>query len=55
MNAADAHLEKNNFCREGYWVLNLDVRSPIVSLRGECNDKASEEEREKFPDTIAEW
>lgn len=55
IDAADAHIALNRFCRSGYWVLDLDAHSPTIRLRGECNEKASQEEREKFPDTISQW
>lgn len=55
LKIADIYLEENAFCRQGYWVMEVDVLRPIPRLRGECNDLASDEDRQRFPDTISRW
>lgn len=48
-------MAKNNYCREGYWVLKADPfdRSPYI--RGECHDLATAEDRARYPDTLLVW
>jgi len=52
---AESIIEDNQFCREGFWLLNfeLDLKGPF--LRGECNDLATEKDRSLFPDDIQNW
>ncbi len=52
---ASRHLDENNFCREGYWTIEVDLDTRMKRLRGECNDVASQSDRESFPDTIVRW
>lgn len=52
---AKAHIELNKYCREGFWVMQVDAYSPVVSLRGECNESATDADRKAFPDTIGQW
>ncbi len=51
---AERMIEENRYCRTGFWVLNFEMnRSP--RLRGECHEIATEQDRERFPDTIQNW
>ena len=43
------------YCRQGYVLLGRYAGETTRRLRGECNDRATEEDRRRFPDTIARW
>jgi hypothetical protein len=45
-----ATLEQTKYCREGYVVLDRNVVEGISSIRGECNDGATEQDRASFID-----
>lgn len=42
-------LEDNNFCREGFITLQQYAGYATASLRGECREGASDEDRQRFP------
>lgn len=41
----------NQYCREGYLVLEKKLGASSAMIRGECNDLATEVDREAFPNT----
>lgn len=49
-----AVMEEKQFCREGYMVLFREAQGWPLKLRGECRESASDEDRQRFPDTL-EW
>ncbi len=49
------HIETNNYCREGFWLLESYNYSSKLRLRGECNELATDRDRLTFPDTVVEW
>lgn len=54
-NITNQHIENNQFCRSGFWVLENQTFSPRIRLRGECNEVATLKDRNNFPDTVIEW
>lgn len=48
-------IEQNQFCTEGFWLMEVDVLRPRPRLRGECNEAATDADRRQFPDTIKRW
>lgn len=54
-NLTNQHIENNQFCKSGFWVLETQTFSPRIRLRGECNEVATLKDRHDFPDTIIEW
>lgn len=48
-------IEQNQYCREGYWIIDTDVDRRGYYLRGECNELATEADRKQFPDTLHKW
>jgi len=55
MGAAASHIEANQYCTSGYWVIETDTYSARHRLRGECNEAATEQDRQTYPDTITVW
>ncbi len=53
--AADRHIEESGFCQNGYWIMETNTYSPLISLRGECNEPARDEDIRRFPNTIEQW
>lgn len=49
-----AELLANQFCRDGYLELQRDDSQWPLRLRGECNEGATTEDRQRFADTL-EW
>ncbi|GJM09939.1 MAG: hypothetical protein DHS20C11_22150 [Lysobacteraceae bacterium] len=46
----DAQLQQTGFCEVGYTVLDqTTVVQGLMTVRGECNDKATDQDREQFP------
>ena len=41
-------LEENGYCREGYYTLDTLISYGNGSLRGECKEAATAEDRERF-------
>lgn len=54
-NTARDIVKENGFCQQDFWVLDFDIDARGHFLRGECNDQASDADRERFPDTINLW
>lgn len=52
---ADIYIEDTQYCRTGYWIMEIDVYRPVPRLRGECNEAASDEDRKLFADSIQRW
>lgn len=48
-------IQETQYCREGYWFLGNNFYGRKVYIRGECNDTATDQDREKFPDTLIYW
>lgn len=48
-------IQETQYCREGYWFLDNNFYGRKVYIRGECNDTATAQDREKFPDTLIYW
>lgn len=44
-----AQLEDSGYCRNGYRQLEIQSRRGAMSILGECYDKATDEDRNKFP------
>jgi len=42
-------LTDNTYCRDGYYELDRHRTLSDISIRGECRDEATEEDRRKFP------
>jgi len=42
-------LGKNNYCRNGYMELERNLGQRYLSIRGECRENASINDRERFP------
>ncbi len=55
INISNQHIENNQFCNSGFWVLETQTFSPRIRLRGECNELATLKNRQDFPDTVIEW
>jgi len=54
-SVADMYITENGFCKTGYWVVDSNTYAPQISLRGECNEQATDNDRKNFPDTITRW
>ena len=48
-------LEETGFCRDGYLLLGRYAGKKTNRLRGECRDKATEDDYQKFENTIGQW
>lgn len=46
-------MEEKRFCRDGYLTLSSYAGYGTASLRGECREAATAEDREKFPNEAA--
>ena len=46
-------LNENGFCREGYTTIEQRSQMNAVALRGQCNEPATEIDREMFPNPAA--
>ncbi len=55
VQAANEHISVNGYCSTGFWVIESNAYSPGLSLRGECNETASSDDKTRFPDTIKVW
>ena len=45
----DQYFRASGYCREGYWLLDQTIEHQRINLRGECNELATEADRQKFP------
>lgn len=52
---AKLHIVDNLFCNTGFWVIETHSYNERLQLRGECNELATLEDRQLFPDSIIEW
>lgn len=48
----DLLIAKNRFCRDGYFVLDQYDGAGGTSMRGECREEASPEDRTRFPNPV---
>ncbi|WP_086930793.1 hypothetical protein [Agarilytica rhodophyticola] len=55
IDAANRHIEQNGYCTTDYWILDTNIYSSNITLRGECNEPASSQDRAQYPDTIKRW
>lgn len=53
--ALEERMAVTGFCREGYLLLGRHSGVTVQTLRGECRDRATKEDRERFEDTIQQW
>ena len=51
----DEVVTQSQFCRQGYVLLGRYAGETTARLRGECNDRATTADRDRFPDTINRW
>lgn len=51
----DEAMEQSQYCRQGYVLLGRYAGETVQRLRGECRDRATDEDRQRFPDTIERW
>lgn len=51
LDRLDMILQDNRYCREGYMELDYYSAEGTVQLRGECNEGATEEDLENFPNS----
>jgi hypothetical protein len=51
----DEVMEQSGYCREGYVVLGRYAGETTRRMRGECRDRATDQDRQRFPDTIERW
>ncbi|MFC1719959.1 hypothetical protein ACFL00_02320 [Pseudomonadota bacterium] len=48
----ELELQKNGFCREGYRETERLTEPPVVFIRGECKETASDDDRELFSNDV---
>lgn len=48
-------ITENQYCREGFWVIDFNSNTRSRILRGECNELASVADKAQFPDTLSKW
>lgn len=51
----DEVMEQSGYCRDGYVLLGRYAGETTRRMRGECRDRATNEDRQRFPDTIERW
>ena len=51
----DEVIVHSGYCREGYVLLGRYAGETTRRVRGECRDRATEEDRHRFPDTVQRW
>lgn len=51
----DEVMEQSQYCRDGYVLLGRYAGETTRRLRGECKDRATDEDRQRFPDTVQRW
>jgi hypothetical protein len=51
----DEVMEQTSYCREGYVLLGRYAGETTRRVRGECRDRATDEDRHRFPDTVERW
>lgn len=49
------HMEATKFCRKGYLLLGRHAGETTHKIRGECRERASEDDIGTFPNTIKQW
>jgi hypothetical protein len=55
LKTLDEVMEQSGYCREGYVLLGRYAGETARRVRGECRDRATAEDRQKFPDNIERW
>jgi hypothetical protein len=48
-------MEESRYCRAGYVLLGRYAGETMGRVRGECKDRATDEDRARYPDTITLW
>lgn len=51
----DDVMDESRYCREGYVLLGRYAGETTRRLRGECRERATEDDRRQFPDTVDRW
>lgn len=51
----DQALEQSGYCRDGYVLLGRYAGETVRRIRGECRERATEDDRHRFPDTVERW
>jgi len=51
----EAVMEESRYCRAGYVLLGRYAGETTGRVRGECKDRATEADRQKYPDSITRW
>lgn len=51
----DTKLTDSGYCREGYILLGRHSGHTVQTLRGECRELATSDDRVQFQDTIGRW
>lgn len=54
-NLLDEIMAQSQYCRDGYVLLGRYAGETTRRLRGECKDRATDEDRQRFPDTVERW
>ena len=49
--ALELDLQKNNYCHQGYVLLERQITPERTLLRGECRELANAQDRQQFPNT----
>lgn len=50
----NAKIEETGYCREGFLTIDETILTGEAFVRGECKDTATEDDHNKFPNTIAD-
>lgn len=53
--ALETKLSASGFCRDGYILLGRHSGNTAQTMRGECRDMATADDRDRFQDTIGRW
>ena len=48
-------MEESRYCRAGYVLLGRYAGETTGRVRGECKDRATDEDRQQYPDSITRW
>ncbi len=51
----DMYITENQYCRTGFWVIETHSYKAGLQLRGECNELATTEDVQNFPNTMSQW
>jgi len=51
-NVLELELNKSDFCHQGYRETERVAEPPMVYIRGECKETATDQDREQFPNDV---